>query len=119
MDSDVPHHSLLASKVYLSLLLTSNFPILSLFTSMAFLSLLYTVHLSFKNPQSGPPSGNLAKTDRGGGGRLNSKNVEEEGEEEREPVREFNVRAFFPVLEWLIGFRFHGLSFDFINFSSI
>ncbi|KAL7595809.1 hypothetical protein Lser_V15G30715 [Lactuca serriola] len=105
MDSGVPHHSLLASKVYLSLLLTPNFPVLSLFTPMAFLSLLRTVRRSFKNTQSGPPSANVAKKKRGGrgGGRSKntSKNVEEEGEEEREPVREFDVRTLFPVLERL------------------
>ncbi|KAL4565790.1 hypothetical protein LXL04_029896 [Taraxacum kok-saghyz] len=105
MESGIPHRSLLASKVYLSLLLTPNFPVLSLFTPMAFLSLLRTVRRSFKNPQSGPPSGNQGKKKRGGrgGGRSKntSKNVEEEGEEEREPVREFDVRALFPVLERL------------------
>ncbi|KAI3689478.1 hypothetical protein L2E82_47436 [Cichorium intybus] len=99
------HHSLLASKVYLSLLLTPNFPVLSLFTPMAFLSLLRTIRRSFKNPQSGPPSGNPVKKKRGGrgGGRSKntSKNVEEEGEEERETVRQFDVRDLFPVLERL------------------
>ncbi|KAL8224175.1 hypothetical protein R6Q57_019650 [Mikania cordata] len=52
MDSGEPHHSLLASKVYLSLLLTKNFPVISLFNPVAFHSLLRTIRLSFKNCQS-------------------------------------------------------------------
>ncbi|KAJ9537063.1 LOW QUALITY PROTEIN: hypothetical protein OSB04_029796 [Centaurea solstitialis] len=97
------HHSLLASKVYLSLLLTPNFPVLSLFTPMAFLSLLRTLRCSFKNSQLGPSSGNLGRKKRGGGGggrAKNKGNSVEVGETERE-AREFDVRALFPVLERL------------------
>nr|GEU54866.1 condensin-2 complex subunit D3 [Tanacetum cinerariifolium] len=43
MESGGPQHSLLASKVYLSFLLTPNSNVLSLFTPMAFLSLLRTI----------------------------------------------------------------------------
>ncbi|KAI3691568.1 hypothetical protein L6452_31364 [Arctium lappa] len=100
MDSN---HSLLASKVYLSLLLTPNFPVLSLFTPMAFLSLLRTLRCSFKNSQSGPSSANLGRKKRGGGsgGRSKNKgNSVEVGETERE-AREFDIRDLFPVLERL------------------
>ncbi|XP_024978621.1 condensin-2 complex subunit D3 [Cynara cardunculus var. scolymus] len=103
MDSKVPHHSLLASKVYLSLLLTPNFHVLSLFTPMAFLSLLRTVRCSFKNSQSGPASGHFSRKKRGGGSRGRSKNKGnsvEAGESDREAIK-FDIRALFPVLERL------------------
>ncbi|KAK4374468.1 hypothetical protein RND71_005145 [Anisodus tanguticus] len=52
MDSLPSNISLLASKVYLSLLLTPNSPVFTLFTPMAFLSLLRSIRQGFKTPFS-------------------------------------------------------------------
>ncbi|GJW08963.1 condensin-2 complex subunit D3 [Tanacetum coccineum] len=105
MGSGGPQHSLLASKVYLSFLLTPNSNVLSLFTPMAFLSLLRTIRCAFKNRSSGPPSGNAGKKKRGGGGRGKNKGKSVEvGDDEVEAsqaTHEFDVRTIFPVLERL------------------
>ncbi|XP_076925854.1 condensin-2 complex subunit CAP-D3-like [Bidens hawaiensis] len=103
MDSGGPHHSLLASKVYLSLLLTKDFPVISLFNPVAFHSLLRTIRCSFKNTQLGSQSGGKK---RGGGRKNNNKNkgkqrVELDNDDEIEVPREFDIRVLFPVLERL------------------
>ncbi|GJY72435.1 CDT1-like protein a, chloroplastic isoform X1 [Tanacetum coccineum] len=53
MESGGPQHSLLASKVYLSFLLTPNSNVISLFTPHG---LLRTIRYAFKNRPSGRPS---------------------------------------------------------------
>ncbi|KAL2464058.1 hypothetical protein Fot_52014 [Forsythia ovata] len=50
MDSGPTNISILGSKVYLSLLLSPNFPVFTQFTPMAFLSLLRAIRRAFKNP---------------------------------------------------------------------
>ncbi|KAJ0458861.1 putative armadillo-like helical, condensin subunit 1/Condensin-2 complex subunit D3 [Helianthus annuus] len=103
MDSGGPHHSLLASKVYLSLLLTKNFPVISLFNPVAFHSLLRTIRSSFKNSQVSGSSNNVGRKKKGGGRVKNrGKNVIlGDDEDEREQPREFDIRVLFPVLERL------------------
>ncbi|KAL8256763.1 hypothetical protein R6Q59_028804 [Mikania micrantha] len=106
MDSGEPHHSLLASKVYLSLLLTKNFPVISLFNPVAFHSLLRTIRLSFKNSQSVVSSGNAGKNKRGIRGKSKNKGKRVElgidgDDDDREAPREFDVRVLFPVFERL------------------
>ncbi|KAK7412933.1 hypothetical protein VNO78_04708 [Psophocarpus tetragonolobus] len=53
MDSSPPHHSLLASDVFLSLLLAPNAPVFTLFTPISFLSFLRSLRRSCKT-HSGP-----------------------------------------------------------------
>ncbi|CAK9145584.1 unnamed protein product [Ilex paraguariensis] len=107
MDSGPTHIGLLASKVYLSLLLCPNAPVFTLFTPMAFLSLLRSIRRSFKKPNSGTvghlSSQHRARRKKGGGrgGQLRnrSQNVQD-GENESEE-RVFDVRVLFSVLERL------------------
>ncbi|KAK4425865.1 Condensin-2 complex subunit D3 [Sesamum alatum] len=54
--------SILASKVYLSLLLSPNAPVFTLFTPMAFLSLLRAIRLAIKKPSFGSGEGSAPKS---------------------------------------------------------
>ncbi|KAF6161668.1 hypothetical protein GIB67_041776 [Kingdonia uniflora] len=109
MDSTPTRQSLLASQLYLSILLSPNAPVFSLFTPISFLSLLSSLRRSFKHRDGGGDSGggvsrrdNRRKRGGGGGGGGRGKgyrgNVEEEtgGDGER-----FDVRALYPLLERL------------------
>ncbi|KAI8007154.1 hypothetical protein LOK49_LG07G01858 [Camellia lanceoleosa] len=104
MDSSPTHLALLASKVYLSVLLSPNSPVFTLFTPMAFLSLLRSIRRYFKNPNSAPSSAEKRTRKKKGGGkaapsRNRARNVEDDecGSEENQ----FDVRVFFSVLERL------------------
>lgn len=107
MDSGPTHISLLASKVYLSLLLSPNAPVFTLFTPMSFLSLLRSIRRSFKNPL--PHSADKPtrkKKGRGGGragvSRFRAQNVREDDDErESAPSGKLDVRVLFSVLERL------------------
>ncbi|XP_059648060.1 uncharacterized protein LOC132294275 [Cornus florida] len=107
MDSGPTHLSVLASKVYLSLLLSPNAPVFTLFTPMAFLSLLRSVRRSLKNPNSGslpPPSAENRTRKKKGGGRAGPsrnrcRNDENDGDENE--GRPFDVRELSPLLERL------------------
>lgn len=55
-------NSILASKVYLSLLLSPNSPVFTLFTPMAFLSLLRTIRLGIKNLSSVSKGGSAPRS---------------------------------------------------------
>ncbi|XP_027119793.1 condensin-2 complex subunit CAP-D3 [Coffea arabica] len=110
MDSTGPTRStlsLLASNVYLSLLLSPNSPVLTLFTPMAFVSLLRSIRWAFKNPSlvsnDGPGGENRGRKKRGGGrlgvGKNKGKLVEESENDGEEGVIE--ARVFFSVLERL------------------
>jgi condensin-2 complex subunit D3 len=108
MDSGPTHLSLLASKVYLSLLLSPNAPVFTLFTPMSFLSLLRSIRRSLKRRTPAPladPEGSHvvpARRKRKGGGardrglRKNARNSYSESEES-----EFDVGDLVPVLERL------------------
>ncbi|XP_073125886.1 condensin-2 complex subunit CAP-D3 [Henckelia pumila] len=56
-----PRISVLASKVYISLLLAPNSPVLSLFTPLAFLSLLRAIRLAFKDSSLVSNEGSLSR----------------------------------------------------------
>ncbi|KAH1209126.1 Condensin-2 complex subunit D3 [Glycine max] len=59
MDSSPPHHSLLASDVFLSLLLAPNAPVFTLFTPISFLSFLRSLRRSCKaHSHPGPAQDN-------------------------------------------------------------
>lgn len=105
MDSGPSHLSLFASQVYLSLLLYPNSPVFTLFSPVAFLSLLRSIRRSIKNrstAQTGSSQGpaNRKKNRARGGLRKcapSSYGEDCEGGEESE----FVMRALFPVLEKL------------------
>ncbi|KAH6769692.1 binding protein [Perilla frutescens var. hirtella] len=108
MDSGVSSsNSVLASKVYLSLLLSPNSPVFTLFTPMAFLSLLRVIRLAVKNPSSSQKEGSASRSSGGkkkgkkkiGGNQRrveNSDVVENEGEE-----RGYDVKDLFFLIEKL------------------
>lgn len=112
MDSNTTHLSLLASNVYLSLLSSPNSPVFTLFTPMAFLSLLQSIRRSLKRRPQGqtgasglsqgsqPPPNRKKKS--GGRGR-GSKNCARSFNNEKCEVEEseFDVRSLFPMLERL------------------
>lgn len=63
MDSGLScSNSILASKVYLSLLLSPNSPVFTLFTPVAFLSLLRAIRLASKNPSFGSKEGSVSRS---------------------------------------------------------
>ncbi|KAF9606162.1 hypothetical protein IFM89_023255 [Coptis chinensis] len=74
MDSGPPHLTLLASNLYLSILLTPNSPVLMLFTPIVFLSLLRSLRRCFKYKHTG----------------FNNNNNKKRG---------FDYRLLFPLLE--------------------
>ncbi|PSS01509.1 Condensin-2 complex subunit like [Actinidia chinensis var. chinensis] len=105
MDSGPTHLALLASKLYLSLLLCPDAPVFTIFTPMAFLSLLCSIRRSLKNPNPVLSSSEkrARKKKKGSGGVGSSSNWSRkiEGDEEEREERRFDVRDLFPVLERL------------------
>ncbi|CAA0817502.1 binding [Striga hermonthica] len=100
--------SILASKVYLSLLLSPNSPVFTLFTPMAFLSLLRAIRLAIKKPSSVSSEGSVIRSlgkkkkgkrnnlgnKKGSGNREFAASSAEEGD--------FDVGDLFTLLEKLI-----------------
>lgn len=117
MESGPTHLAILSAKVYLSLLLCPNAPVLTLFTPLSFYSLMRSIRRFFKNSgpglDPGQGSGRVLtrkKKGRGGGGgrgrgrgsRFRVESVEEEeGEGEGSESRKLDVRMLFCVLERL------------------
>ncbi|GMI80109.1 Condensin [Hibiscus trionum] len=109
MDSS-PSHYLLASKVYLSLLLSPNSPVFTLFTPISFLSLLRSLRRAFKNrasaqpegsPPSNPPPNKKGK--RGGKGRGARGNARSSGDCSEEVSDCFDIKEVFNVFEMLVS----------------
>ncbi|KAK6265386.1 hypothetical protein QUC31_016223 [Theobroma cacao] len=114
MDSAPSYHlSLLASKVYLSLLLSPNSPVFTLFTPISFLSLLRSLRRAFKNrplaqPDESPPSQAPPNRKRKGGGKGRGKrsNVRSSGghsEGESEESDSLDIKDVFFVFEMLVS----------------
>ncbi|XVF28306.1 hypothetical protein REPUB_Repub15cG0018500 [Reevesia pubescens] len=111
MDSSPSHNlSLLASKVYLSLLLSPNSPVFTLFTPISFLSLLRSLRRSFKNrplaqpeesPHSHAPPNRKRKV--GGKGRGARSNVRSSGGYSEEESDSLNIKEVFYVFEMLVS----------------
>ncbi|GAB2289497.1 hypothetical protein Dimus_023807 [Dionaea muscipula] len=115
MDSGHTQLSLLACKLYLSLILSPNSPTLSLFTPLAFLSLLHAIRRSFKNNNVGHSSpsqeqsylvGGKGQKGRGRGrgrgrGKGISRTVSDFEDEGEGGESEFDVGLLFNVLERL------------------
>ncbi|KAF8401464.1 hypothetical protein HHK36_012403 [Tetracentron sinense] len=112
MDSGPTHFTLLASKVYLSILLSPKSPVFTIFTPISFLSLLRSIRRSLKQRQLGPPppaaddigagayKGNRKRNGgrRGRGSRNTVRNFDEDDERDR---HRFDVTVLFPILERL------------------
>ena len=113
MDLGPTHLSLLASNVYLSLLLSPNSPVFTLFTPMSFLSLLRSIRRSLKPRQprvvpsetaegSHHVAANKKRKGSGGRGRGSRKNAKSLNVDEGESGEsEFDVGKVFSVLEKL------------------
>lgn len=104
MDSGPTNLSLQASKVYLSMLLSPNSPVFTLFTPMAFLSLLRSIRRSLKRPQDGSSGGSHSRVNRkrkGSGQARRAKNNVRNSEEFDEGESEVDARCFLSVLEKL------------------
>ncbi|GAB4851296.1 hypothetical protein Ancab_030592 [Ancistrocladus abbreviatus] len=121
MDSGYPISlSLLASKVYLSLILSHDAPAFSLFTPMAFLSLLHSIRCSFKGGKklghsgSSPSSAEQSEGDDGQGNRRGGRKGRGRVRGNRHRARfsnlsenveredgEFDIKLLFSVLDKL------------------
>ncbi|XP_010269562.1 PREDICTED: condensin-2 complex subunit D3 [Nelumbo nucifera] len=112
MDSGPTDVTLLASKVYLSILLSPNSPVFTLFTPIAFVSLLRSIRRSFKQHRSVPPStaaldnsAGINKTNRkrkgGGRGKAFRNTVNDTEDDVESDGDRFDVRVLFPILERL------------------
>ncbi|PIA61371.1 hypothetical protein AQUCO_00300726v1 [Aquilegia coerulea] len=111
MDSGSTHHTLLASQVYLSLLLSPNSPVLSLFNPIAFISILSSIRRFFKKKQVGEEAGgsgsrgqvnnNKKKRGGGGGGGRGVRRNARDGEDDEIDTSRFDLRLLFPVIEKL------------------
>ncbi|CAH9108994.1 unnamed protein product [Cuscuta europaea] len=108
MDSGPPHVSILASTVYLSLLLSPSCPVFTIFTPMAFQSLLLSIRRALKSTRVPSEGGSGSRKPerkgkgrgRGGPGKNRGKNVEH-CEDVGEEDRVFDVTVLFCVLERL------------------
>ncbi|KAK2645835.1 hypothetical protein Ddye_021030 [Dipteronia dyeriana] len=102
MDSTTTNLSLSASKVYLSLLLSPNAPVFTLFTPVAFLSLLRSIRRSLKNPQQGSSGGsNLLVRCKKKGRARGKRNVERVSDEFNNDKSGFDAKMFFFVMKKL------------------
>ncbi|KAI4345407.1 hypothetical protein L6164_012535 [Bauhinia variegata] len=112
MDSSPIAVSILASKVYLSLLLAPNAPVFTLFTPMSFLSFLQSIRRSLKHRSTGnlrPGEQNQGsqiapnrRKKRGERRRVSKRNVgNAESEDDVGEEGEFDMRDLFAVIEML------------------
>ncbi|KAJ0035105.1 hypothetical protein Pint_24509 [Pistacia integerrima] len=104
MDGGPTNLSLLGSKVYLSLLLSPNSPVFTLFTPMAFLSLLRSIRRALKHPQlvsNGGPQVTVTRKRKSGGRARASKNITRSSDEFNQDDSEYDGRTLFIVLEKL------------------
>ncbi|XVE65605.1 hypothetical protein DITRI_Ditri08aG0013700 [Diplodiscus trichospermus] len=104
------HLSLLASEVYLSLLLSPNSPVFTLFTPISFLSLLRSLRRAFKNrplaqSEESPPSNapRYRKRKGGGRGRGTRSNVRSSGGYSEEESDSLDIKEVFSVFEMLVS----------------
>ena len=111
MDSAPSYHlSLLASKVYLSLLLSPKSPVFTLFTPISFLSLLRSLRRAFKNrplvqPEESVPSHAPPNRKRKGGGRSRGtrSNVRGSGGYSEKENDSLDIKEIFFVFEMLVS----------------
>ena len=100
MDSGSPSHAVSASKVYLALILCPNSPVFTLFTPMAFLSLLRSVRRYLKNrPERN--SGGSESSAAAPNPKMRGRKKKRPRSDQDEAEGEFDVRVLFSVLESL------------------
>ncbi|PNX99283.1 condensin-2 complex subunit d3-like protein, partial [Trifolium pratense] len=102
MDSSPTPHSLLASNVFLSFLLSPNAPVFTLFTPLSFLSFLRSIRRSFKNHNPNTSAQQVRKRKRN---LKNKKSVQNDEDEPNSPnsVQKLDVRVLLPLFEKLVS----------------
>ncbi|KAK7354816.1 hypothetical protein VNO80_20317 [Phaseolus coccineus] len=102
MDSSPSHHSLLASDVFLSLLLAPNAPVFTLFTPISFLSFLRALRRSCKaHSNPGPAQEASQNRKRKRAGRARAKNPQNDNDS-TDTISQHNPRLLLRVLEKLV-----------------
>ena len=104
MDSSPPPHSLLASHVFLSFLLSPNAPVFTLFTPLSFLSFLRSLRRAFKNTNPNP-NNNAQQIRKRRRNSKNKKNVQNDDDEPNSPnsVQKVDVRVLISLFEKLVS----------------
>ncbi|KAK2394959.1 condensin-2 complex subunit D3 [Trifolium repens] len=102
MDSSPTPHSLLASHVFLSFLLSPNAPVFTLFTPLSFLSFLRSIRRSFKNHN---PNNNPQQVRKRKRNSKNKKSVQNDEDEPNSPnsIQKLDVRVLLPLFEKLVS----------------
>ncbi|KAL5701283.1 hypothetical protein ACHQM5_026634 [Ranunculus cassubicifolius] len=95
--------SLLASQIYLSILLSPNSPVFTLFTPIVFLSLLRSIRRSFKNKVNGKESNSQGRKEKRkkGKGLHRSHRDTSDDVDESDTLCRFDLKLLFPILEKL------------------
>ncbi|TKY72597.1 Condensin-2 complex subunit D3 [Spatholobus suberectus] len=102
MDSCPPHHSLVASDVFLSLLLSPNAPVFTLFTPISFLSFLRSLRRACKaRSQPGPAQDSSQNRKRRRPGRARARHPQNDDDSPDAGSRN-DPRAIVRVLEKLV-----------------
>ncbi|CAJ1963390.1 unnamed protein product [Sphenostylis stenocarpa] len=104
MDSSPSHHSLLASDVFLSLLLAPNAPVFTLFTPISFISFLRSLRRSCKahsSPGPGQDASQNRKRKRAGAGRSRAKNPQNDYDS-TDTSSQHDPKVLLRVLEKLV-----------------
>nr|KYP62448.1 Condensin-2 complex subunit D3 [Cajanus cajan] len=103
MDSSPPHHSLLASDVFLSLLLSPNAPVFTLFTPISFLSFLRSLRRSCKaHSHSGPAQHAPQPRKRKRAGRPRARNPQNDDDSPDAGPQQHDPGLLLRVLEKLV-----------------
>ncbi|KAG2398440.1 hypothetical protein LR48_Vigan468s009100 [Vigna angularis] len=102
MDSSPSHHSLLASDVFLSLLLAPNAPVFTLFTPISFLSFLRSLRRSCKaHSNPGPAQETSQNRKRKRAGRIRAKNPQNDNDS-TDSSSQHDPKLLLRVLEKLV-----------------
>ncbi|XP_014499034.1 condensin-2 complex subunit D3 [Vigna radiata var. radiata] len=102
MDSSPSHHSLLASDVFLSLLLAPNAPVFTLFTPISFLSFLRSLRRSCKaHSNPGPAQETSQNRKRKRAGRIRAKNPQNDNDS-TDTSSQHDPKLLLRVLEKLV-----------------
>ncbi|KAL5097981.1 hypothetical protein RYX36_002308 [Vicia faba] len=102
MDSSPTPHSLLASHVFLSFLLSPDAPVFTLFTPLSFLSFLRSIRRSFKNNNASNNSQQRPKRKRGSKNKKNTENDEDEPNSTNSQ-HNLDVRVLLSLFEKLVS----------------
>ncbi|KAJ1407657.1 Condensin complex subunit 1, C-terminal [Sesbania bispinosa] len=102
MDSSPTPHSLLASNVFLSFLLSPNAPVFTLFTPLSFLSFLRSIRRSFKNRTNPQPHNNSSQKRKRKRHASKKAPQNDDVDADSQQSEELDVRVLLPLLEKLV-----------------